>query len=544
MLAKPLLVLLLVLLSAIPVFYVSSFLHELGHALCGRVAGFAVSSFGMGVGRPFWTTTWRGVRVYLCLRRPFQGLTFVSYARLFPTRWQWTCFFAGGIVTHVVLTAAALALCWLAPGVWGFWVMTAFLNALLALSNSIPFSFRVGKMTLRSDGALLLRTWLYGRPTDRDDTTALRTLKQLRGHWDATSDPAMRRGYLLHAVSVWVSLGDAEYAGQLLKEALARPVALALEARGHPAVVAALTALAENNPARAAGWLDEAELWLRQAENPGVEFLVRVARGELLLCRGEIDEALRTLDELASHPLAGKRGPLHTDVLVARLAARCALPDGDGLDALLSEYEKTPARRRSAMADLQLYPTLAGFFRRREEVSRTLAAYASALDAGRRLDEGLSDPEDRARFRRCRAALVEEARDYFRQAGRSEEAAKLADTFPAYEARKRQAEERRRRNEARCLRAGVVLLLVNVAAAAVVFAALTGLAGQELPMPALMLFVCLVAFSALGVVYAIVGWVWHLLHPATARGRGIGLLILEVVPWLLWLLTALLWAGK
>jgi hypothetical protein len=185
-----------------------------------------------------------------------------------------------------------------------------------------------------------------------------------------------------------------------------------------------------------------------------------------------------------------------------------------------------------------VYPVLAAFFRRRGDEARAVAAYLSATAAIRQLDERLTDLDDRTRFRRCRVALVERACAYFQQTGRAAEAAKLAEVFPDYEKRKREAEERRQRTDARLLRAGILLLLVNVAAAALTFAA-SGLASpEELPAPARTLLLFLAVFAALGSVFLFVGWVWHRLHPATARGRGIGVVVLQLVPWLLWLLVA------
>ena len=64
---------LLALLLLPAIIYVSGFLHELGHAVCASLSGAEVTSFGMGIGRPFWVGTWRGGRVYLGRRKPFQG---------------------------------------------------------------------------------------------------------------------------------------------------------------------------------------------------------------------------------------------------------------------------------------------------------------------------------------------------------------------------------------------------------------------------------------------------------------------------------------
>ncbi|MBV9124746.1 MAG: site-2 protease family protein [Planctomycetes bacterium] len=68
--------LVLPLVVFLPVFYLSVFAHELGHALVGRWKGLRITSFGLGTAHPFWVGDWRGTRVFLCRTRPFQGMTF------------------------------------------------------------------------------------------------------------------------------------------------------------------------------------------------------------------------------------------------------------------------------------------------------------------------------------------------------------------------------------------------------------------------------------------------------------------------------------
>lgn len=532
----------LALLSAVPVFFASIFLHELGHALCGRAAGFRITSFGVGAGRPFWSVNWGGTLVYLSFRRPYQGLAFAIHPRLFPSRWQWTCLIAGGIAANLAAAGAAILLWRLAPGAWGLWLPVVALNLLLVAGSSFPDVARVGKAVIRSDGVALLRTWLLGSPWPRNETAVLRTCMELRGLGDEPGDRAIRRTYLLRAASVWLSLGDAAYARRLMAEARSLvPEPSPPSAAPGPALAgfAAVPMSVSTGPADLGG---EAK-GSGESKNPEDPFLVRWLRGSFLLREGEAAEAARLLDQLVSHPLAVRGAPLYAALLASRLAARCALSDEAGLVELMAVYERLPARRRSALADLDAYPTLAAFFRRRGDAARALAAYARALDALRQLDEGFTEPYDRERFRRHRIPLVTTAQAYYRQLGRHDEADRLEAFFPDYPARKRKAEELRQRRDARFLRAGIALLVVNATVTALSFVSLGDLTQNEPPRPLPTLFLLLAAFSALGAAFGVLGWVWHRIQPATARGRGIGLLVLEVVPWLLWLLV-LTWAGK
>src|SRR5438128_2503699 len=105
------------LIVLIPVLYVSHFLHELGHVLLGRWNGHVVTSFGMGLGRPFWAASWRGTRVYLSFKRPLQGVTFWFADRIYPTLWQKVWSLAGGVLAQCILAIAAIAM--LALLSWG-----------------------------------------------------------------------------------------------------------------------------------------------------------------------------------------------------------------------------------------------------------------------------------------------------------------------------------------------------------------------------------------------------------------------------------------
>ncbi len=74
--------------ASLPVLYVSTFLHELGHALMALRSGFIVSSFGLGTARPLWVWDWRGTKVYLCRQRSRLGLTWLLNPQIYPSRQQ------------------------------------------------------------------------------------------------------------------------------------------------------------------------------------------------------------------------------------------------------------------------------------------------------------------------------------------------------------------------------------------------------------------------------------------------------------------------
>jgi hypothetical protein len=177
---------------------------------------------------------------------------------------------------------------------------------------------------------------------------------------------------------------------------------------------------------------------------------------------GGAARAVETLDALASDPLVLRRPFLRVSLLGSRVQARAALGDGDGVEKLLNEYEAQPAARRTRADDLQVYRSLGRFFLGRGDEARAVAAFRQALSAVRRLDEALGEGPDRERFRGCQAPLVAEAQACLRQAGRAEEADKLAAFFQEEEDLRRQRLEARRQRDRSRLRWGLRLTLVNL----------------------------------------------------------------------------------
>jgi hypothetical protein len=523
-----------------PVLYVSAFLHELGHAVCGRLSGFVVTSFGCGTGQPFWVGEWRGTRVFLCRQRPFQGLTFWIVPTLFPGRW-WPAFaYSGGILAHVLLVAAAALMCWAAPWGQGVWLVIAVLNALFAACNLIPLTFRVGSLSLRSDGALILNT-LVGRSVDTPTAAVLQSVHLLRGLWEAAGDLRILQAYLLHAATVWVALGDEEYAAQLVEEAAGLPARPVPTYSAFLAAVRGLCAAAAGQVVTADDALGRAEKAFRELDHPGGLLVVRLWRCEVLQQQGEVVEAVQALGALRSHPLVRSRPSLRVGLLASRLAARTRLADGAGVEALRAEYEATSPRVRTRPQDLVVYRELARYSRRRGDEVQALADYGKALGAVRQLDASLADPLDRERFHRCQAPLLAEVQGCLRGAGRTEEAEKLEAFFkPLEEPGARTARMARRQRI--CLGWGIALTLLNLA---LVLAAVVAVenamhghssrSGNAPFAPAVLLLLGLLGlFGALAFYYGALAAVFGRRVPWLRRNGGELVLILALAPWVAW----------
>jgi hypothetical protein len=427
--ARPLLPLFVILLSVFPVIYLSSLVHELGHALMARWSGFLVSSFGMGLGRPLWVRSWRGSRVYLCRRTPLQGITFSVMAQIYPTRGQLVAMLAGGVLANFALAAVALLLWRLLP--WGseVWAMVGLLNAGLGVGNLIPFRSRVGATTMRTDGGLILQV-LRGGARAGEAPERIQRLAALRGLWESVGDHLGLWVHLLGAATAWRDLGDVERAEAVLAEAEAVPLEPTPFTRAYGAVVRAAVLRAAGKFADAQAALDAAEQGFRDLGHEAGRFLTAWGRAELLLQQGDAAAASAALDALDGHALVATRPGVRFNLLESRLCARAALPDGAGLEPLRQEHERHRRRLPLATRDIRVYRALGGLYARREEWERAAAAYGVAVAAALRL-QGLLAPADRGRFAQGQADLLAEAGGCLRRLGKDAEAERLTAALAA-----------------------------------------------------------------------------------------------------------------
>lgn len=108
-------------------------LHESGHALFARLGGYRVTSFGIGLGRPFWRVQLsRGVVFHLD-RWLLAGGACVAFPSGPPTlKRAW--FHAGGLILQAVLAVVLLALphTWLGDRIAQF-------NLIVAATNALPW---------------------------------------------------------------------------------------------------------------------------------------------------------------------------------------------------------------------------------------------------------------------------------------------------------------------------------------------------------------------------------------------------------------------
>lgn len=535
-------------LAIFPVIYVSHFLHELGHALCTRLAGLKVGSFGMGLGRPFWVGRWFGSKVFLCRDRPFQGLCFMIFSELDTHRWQKVLAFSGGILAHLALTAGALVLCYLYPG-QVLWQLIAAVNALNFLVNLLPFTVSIGNVHYRSDGAHILAI-LARNYTRIPSGQALQALRQLRPLWEAIDDRRSLQTFLFGAAAVWYDLGDPEYSSRLADEA---EDILPGKQTLNTAVFTALRGLSlakQGSAEQALVALEEAETQMKKAGRPAGQLILDLFRGLVLHYLHQSDQAVEQLEALAASPLLAQRFRLRIALLEARIQVLCAVSDAKKLAPLRAEYEAIPARLRPDTTERDVYRSLGRFLLAQGAEDEAHRAFQRALAAVRSLDKSLIDPEDRERFRLAQADLLAEIQGSLQALGKTAEAEEVARFFAASDQTEaRQLDEQTRRAR-RLLRWGIGAWLVNLCVVLIVLGtsdfiedlskltikdAIRGLGVFKF------LFVFVQSFAGLlTLIHGLVVWRLGKSQPRLRLRLGRNLLLLAAVTWLTWLVVALL----
>ncbi|MGE3806903.1 MAG: site-2 protease family protein [Gemmataceae bacterium] len=193
--------------------YLFTFPHEAGHALTAWWQGFAVTSCGIGFGRPLFVINFRGTKLYLCWTRPRGGMT-CAYARG-PTESgrQAIWITLGGSLANLAcfVVCAVLYLTW--PSARILTGVGAVVNLWIAVVNLLPFGIETTG-TLPSDGAQLRRY----RDTDEWRIANIRSYESLRPLWTAIGDRTSLWVHGLWAANDWIVLMWPERARVLLDE--------------------------------------------------------------------------------------------------------------------------------------------------------------------------------------------------------------------------------------------------------------------------------------------------------------------------------------
>jgi hypothetical protein len=452
-------------LSLVPLWLVSLVAHELGHVVCARLAGCVPTSFGVGLGRVLFARSLMGTRFFVCARALSGGITFTLFPQLLPGRWQRTLVFAGGILANSALAVIAFAIASRVqePNWSAFWRFALAINLVFALFSALPFEFRRGPAALRSDGALILRTWLGGLEKSAPEVLAraetvfvlLREIGDLRA----------LRANLVHVADMWCDFGHTERARRLLNEAGEIAIAPLPPYRAYEKLVLASIESADDNPDAGEAIAQESHEEFRAQNHEIGMFLADLVLAALAERRGDSLQLGALTDRLLGNRDALKRVRSYDSISLEFLTWWKAQADGLGSEAFVAAYESLPGR--TSLMDLRLYRSVARTCARIGQHERAASAYSRALAAAKALDESFRG-SDRQQFRSAQSRLLDEARDCLSKLGRNEEVARLDNFFGPPEEMERRVEAEQalatQRRYSRMLRYGLALTLLNLVA--------------------------------------------------------------------------------
>jgi tetratricopeptide (TPR) repeat protein len=540
---------LFVALAFVPVFYLSIFGHELGHALMGWRNGFVITSFGMGLGKPFWVQSWRGARVYLGRKNPLQGITFFFVQQIFPSRSQLVAVLAGGILANLLLVLLALGLWLLLPHGTEVLLLVAVVNAVMAVTNLIPFSFKAGKATFRSDGLQILLA-LLGRSRALPPWQRIEQVRNLRELWESVGDQLGLSVHLLDAALAWRELGDLETADAWFTEAEALAGDQSPARRAFGALVRGSLAREGGQLSECQAALDEADELFRRLKHPAGLLLVAWERAELLR-RTDVEGGIAALEHVARHPLVLARAPLRDALLVSRLLAHAAAPPSSGdngpavsgapgaLPTLRLEYDRLRRRQPSPTRDLRVFHALTRHHVVRREWNEAAEVCELALGAARQTYESIGAEADQVRFQQCQTDLLTEAAELFKGVGRADLAEKAQNFFsPPGTSQWRQQEKQARRNRL-YLRVGLgvalgqfFLVLPGLLVLLRFMATRQSLVSLRFDAAWFVATIVLLLGSAVAALAALLLWLLAFWVPSLRHKGGATVFFLAIMPWL------------
>lgn len=380
----------LFMLVALPL---AIFLHELGHAIFGELAGLRVLALVVGTGRPLYTRRIRNT-IFCIMSRPFfSGMAICVSPGIRTPRPALATFAIGGPLASFLTGALLLPLLvfYDSPVLGTFCLF----SLALGVTNAMPFRWRVGGRIVRSDGMLAIGA-LRGT-NDRDVVLGqslaasffilelFHKLSEREGEAHATTMVALSQ----------LSLSDFDGAAETLASS-------ALDGRfahHHELIVRALL-LAAVDPHHAKEAIDHA----RAQTSADHEAMVLFALAEAETAIARNDPEAPALAEAALR--AAESSSFPQMITAAELCSMRAAPPPDPWDTGLSIIGRSGARKPSQNLMLDVWITVAEQLQARGDRRRALQAFDKAQLLVRRIAKNVGDPRIRARFFAARARAL------------------------------------------------------------------------------------------------------------------------------------------
>lgn len=314
-----------VALLALVALYLSTWIHEVGHALAGRLAGFRITSLGTGFGRPILRIPLGETVLFISPRRLFQGLT-TSVRDRWPTSRRARAFLiAGGFGANLLACAAAFLGLLLVKTPPLPLVLFALVNAAIALFALLPASILLPGASLKTDASQLIGLFRRSR-RGADPLARIESSRRFVAFLTAIRDPYGEYHHRIHLASSLSSLGNHEGALDVLDPVREDLYPQASHMGALLRVVRGTARLgAEEDVEAGVEDLRAADAFFRSIDAPDMGPHINQLLARLALDRGRLEEA---------RELLGERNDAPPDPAENLLRAEIALEDGLPQEAL------------------------------------------------------------------------------------------------------------------------------------------------------------------------------------------------------------------
>jgi Peptidase family M50 len=522
-----------------PVLYFSIFVHELGHAVLGRLTGYVVTSFGIGFAKPLFVLPVGGIRVFFCRWRSTGGLTLAFHPQILPSRWKTIGFISGGFLANLGLMILAIGL--VRTLSWGqqLWIVLGLVNGLFAFGTMIPYRSKIGNATLGSDGAQIFDVLHRGAPYV-PSALIVQGIESIQGLTTSIGDLVYARLNLLAGAEAWIELEDFERADLVLEQARKLPDPGFPSVRLMEQIVQAQLAIARQKPEEAEAPLNRAREIGEAEDNAVALFLVSLLHHGMGINRNDLSSSEQSLDQLRADAVARRKSAFDRTLAFFRLNTAIAHGDDREVEASASDFDSTCRKAPSATSSLRCYRGIARFHCWKANWAAAETAYRRAIASALEVAHMFVQSSEANRFLERHRGMAEEVRACFDKLGKVEEGEELLRPLLEFaNPAKDLAEAAIVRND-RLRRIGLRVMLMN--AAAVVLIGLTGyLVGMEFAIPSIPLVGSLAMFTLVGLGYLIFDFLIGRRVPSLRTASGAVILFFGWIPWFIGICIMIIW---
>ncbi|MHC4600576.1 MAG: site-2 protease family protein [Planctomycetota bacterium] len=196
--------------------YLSTWIHECGHAVAGKISGFRITSVGIGFGAPLLRWQLGDTVFFISLRRPFQGIT-TSVRDSWPTKKSAKAtLLLGGLGANLVFAGLAYGGYRFLPDLSAWFSLLALVNAAFAILSLLPANIALPGVALKTDASQVL-TLFFGKKKPRERFVGVHDAERFVAFLSAVEDRYGEFHYRIHLASNLTVIGHPRRALEVLE---------------------------------------------------------------------------------------------------------------------------------------------------------------------------------------------------------------------------------------------------------------------------------------------------------------------------------------